>query len=68
MIINLVRYKEYGTSLMRVFDKTFLFDRKSIKQEKDRIKEINWAKGKGSEGVYWKKRGLAGLDFTNRKK
>jgi len=49
------------------FDRKLLFDGKSIKQGKDRIKEKNWAKGNGTEGVFWRKRDLAWLDFTNRK-
>jgi hypothetical protein len=34
----------------------FAFDRKSIKQVKDRSKKENRAKGKGMEGIFWRKR------------
>jgi hypothetical protein len=42
-----------------LFDKTFLFDRKSIKQEKGRIKEKNRAEGEGLK-VFSKENGLCG--------
>jgi hypothetical protein len=42
-----------NSSYIKWNDKTFLFDCKIIKKGKDRIKKINWAKGKGAEGVFW---------------
>jgi hypothetical protein len=38
-----------------------------IGKGKDRIKEINRAKDKGTKGVFWRIRDYAGLDFTNRR-
>jgi len=35
-----------------MFDKNFLFDGNSIRLEKDRIKDKNRAKGKGTGGVF----------------
>jgi hypothetical protein len=43
-----------NSSYIKWNDKTFLFDGKIIKKEKDRIKKINWAKGEGTEGVFWR--------------
>jgi hypothetical protein len=33
------------------FDKNLVFDSRSIRDEKDPVKKINWVKGKGKEGV-----------------
>jgi hypothetical protein len=43
-----------------------LFDRKSIKTGKDRVKGKNKGKGKAPKGGFWRKWDFAGLNFTNR--
>jgi hypothetical protein len=46
----------YGSCLyhlMTIFDKKLLFDGKSIKQGKGRIKKKNMAEGKGLEGIFF---------------
>jgi hypothetical protein len=42
-------------------------DGKSIKKEKDTVKEKNRAEGQGAKSVFWRKREFAGIDFTNRR-
>jgi hypothetical protein len=44
-----------------------LFDGKSIREGKDRIKGKNWANGIGTEGGLLEKKDFSGLDFTDGK-
>jgi len=48
-----------------MFDKNFLLAGKSITKEEDRIKKKNRAKGKGTKGVFLRKRDYTGLDLNN---
>ncbi len=38
--------------IQRVIDKKLLFNGKSIREGKDRVKKKNWTKGKGEKGVF----------------
>jgi hypothetical protein len=49
-----------------LFDKKLLFDGRLIKQEKNPVKENNWAEGKGTEGAFWRKWDYARLELKNR--
>jgi hypothetical protein len=53
-----------NSSYIKWNDKTFLFDGKSIREEKDWGKEKSRAEGKGTEGVFFSIQ--KGVDSTSK--